>query len=369
MGLMGEHRIGMVIGTRPEAIKMAPLAKALRQNGRFSVSICLTGQHEEMAKEVLRQWGVAWTHELRAATQGATLCTRTAQMMTEMQEVFFEDTPDLLLVHGDTVSALAGGLSAFCNRIPVGHVEAGLRTYRYDSPFPEEFCRCAVDDLCAWHFAPTETAKERLLCEGRAKERIFVTGNTGLDAVREMVTKEYTHPFLDWVGDRPFVILTAHRRENWGRLAQIFTGVRLLCQAQSELRVLFPVHPNPLVQTAARAAFADCEGVYLSEPLAVRDFQNLLARCRFVLTDSGGLQEEAAFLGKRVLVLRDDTEREESAPLLVGSDPQAICRECCRALRETPPQREIRFCQTPYGDGFAALRIVSILQERWLGEQ
>ena len=360
----------MIFGTRPEAVKLGPLAAELRQRPGLEASICLTGQHAALTRPALDLFGLRPDYRLPAPPADRTLAELTARVLTGVDAVLTEARPDLVLCHGDTTSALAGALAAFYRGIPVGHVEAGLRTRRLDSPFPEELNRQTVDRLSALRFAPTETARRNLLAEGLEPESVFVTGNTVIDVLRFTLRQPCRHPALAWAEAGRTVFLTLHRRESWGEpMAAVLRGVRRVLDAVPDARVLAPLHPNPRVRAALQTALGDHERVRLCEPLELADCHHLLARCSFVLTDSGGLQEEAPGLGKPVLVAREVTERPEGIGAgvlrLVGTGEESVFRECLRLLTDRAASRAVN----PYGDGFAARRIADILEGKREGVQ
>ena len=361
-------KVMLIFGTRPEAIKMCPLVTELQSRTGFRVSVCVTGQHREMLDQILQVFQVVPDYDLAIMREGQTLFDITAAVLTRVRAVLEEVEPDLVLVHGDTSTAFAAALACFYLQIPVGHVEAGLRTYDLSSPFPEEFNRQAVDLLSRWHFAPTETARQNLLREGRPPETIYVTGNTGIDALRTTVRADYSHPELDWAADSRLILVTAHRRENLGMpLRHVFRAIRRVLEAYPDVKAIFPVHPNPAVRGAARAILGGNDHIHLIEPLDAVDFHNFLSHCHLVLTDSGGIQEEAPSLGKPVLVLRDTTERPEGVEagtlLLAGTGEEEIYRATCRLLEDSAVYERMAQAANPYGDGFACGRIRDILEE------
>ncbi len=351
-----------VLGTRPEAIKMCPLLKELGKARGIRSLLCTSGQHRAPLYEVLSFFSVEMDYDLAVSRTDASLLSLTQAVLCGCGSLYAQIKPDLVLVHGDTATAQAAAQAAFLCGIPVGHVEAGLRTYNPVSPYPEEFCRRSIDLVSSLCFAPTEKAKENLLTERIPAASIFVTGNTGIDALSYTVKADYRGQLLAWTQGHPFVLVSAHRRENWGApLSRICAALRRLCEEQPALRFLFPLHPNPALQKTVREALADCENLRLCTPLGVGDFHNLLARCAFVMSDSGGIQEEASALGKRVLVLRESTERPEGtqtgALRLVGTDPDRICDAVHALLAEKA------WCQkkSPFGDGHASERITAII--------
>ncbi len=368
-------KVMVVFGTRPEAIKMAPVVKTLRaQPDRFTVQVVVTGQHREMLDQVLDFFQLTPDHDLGIMQHGQSLTYITCRVLAGLEGIISEERPEMVLVHGDTTTTFAASLAAFYQEVPVGHVEAGLRSHNLYNPFPEEMNRRLTGALATLHFAPTQGAVENLLKEGVPDSRIFMTGNTVIDALLGTVRDDYVFqdPVLkgiDFNGER-VILLTTHRRENWGLpMERIFSAVRELVTAFPDLRVVFPVHKNPRIREAAGKAFEGLSRVDLIEPPAYEEFANLMARAFLLLTDSGGLQEEAPSLGKPVLVLRDTTERPEGieagTALLVGTDARRIVAEAVRLLTDPEAYRKMAESPNPYGDGRAAQRIADILwQER-----
>ena len=360
-------RVLMVFGTRPEAIKMCPLATVLMDRPfEFELYTCVTGQHRQMLDPVLKTFGVVPNYDLDIMQDSQTLFDINANVMLKLKKVIEDICPDVVLVHGDTTTSFAAALSAFYLHVPVGHVEAGLRTYNIESPFPEEFNRQAVDIVSRYYFAPTEKAKENLLAEGKCPDDIYVTGNTGIDALKTTVKVDYRNDVLDWAVDAKLILLTAHRRENLGEpMHNMFRAIRRIVETHPNVKVLYPVHLNPKVQAIAQTELSGCDEIRLVEPLDVFDFHNILARCHIVLTDSGGIQEEAPGLGKPVLVMRDTTERPEGVDAgtlkLVGTDEEAIYKECSLLLGDTDEYMKMAKAVNPYGDGHACERIADIL--------
>lgn len=357
----------LVFGTRPEAIKMCPLVKELRARAQFRTVVCVTGQHREMLDGVLAAFDVKPDYDLSVMRPEQTLYDITSAVLAGMRGVLAEVRPDIVLVHGDTTTTFAAALAAFYEKIPVGHVEAGLRTHDLFAPYPEEFNRRAVALVTRFHFAPTAHARDNLLAEGVDSAHVFVTGNTAIDALATTVKKEYTHPLLDWAKNGRLILLTAHRRENLGApMTRIFAAVRRITAAFPDVKVLYPVHQNPAVRRAAEA-LADLSQVRLCAPLDVLDFHNFMARAALILTDSGGIQEEAPALGKPVLVLRDVTERPEGVAAgtlkVVGTDEATIFAETSRLLTDPAAYAAMAKAANPYGDGHAAERIADILEK------
>ena len=365
---MRKKKVMLVFGTRPEAIKMCPLVRELKERADFEPLVCVTGQHREMLEQVLECFQVRPDYDLAIMEPGQTLFDITRKILDGMKPILERERPQAVLVHGDTSTAFAAGLAAFYLGVPVGHVEAGLRTYDITAPFPEEFNRQAVDSLSTWFFAPTEGAKEALLRESKNPEKIYVTGNTAIDALRQTVRQDYTHPELTWAkenGSR-FVLLTAHRRENLGEpMLHIFRGIRRVLDEHPEVRVLYPIHKNPLVRQAAEQVFAGEDRLRLIEPLDVLDFHNFMAKADLILTDSGGIQEEAPALGKPVLVLRNTTERPEGLAAgtlkLVGTSQENVYRQFKELLENEAEYRRMSAASNPYGDGRASRRIADAL--------
>ena len=361
-------KVMLVFGTRPEAVKMCPLVKELQTRPGIETLVCVTGQHREMLDQVLQTFGVTPDFDLAIMKERQTLFDITAAVLEGLRPVLEETKPDVVLVHGDTTTTFAAALAAFYLGIPVGHVEAGLRTYNLQSPWPEEFNRQAVSILTKYNFAPTRQSAENLLREGKRPETVYVTGNTVIDAMRRTVTADYRHPVLDWVGDRKLIFITAHRRENLGEpMHHMFRAIRRVLEEHPECRAVYPIHMNPAVRQAAAAELGDCPGIRIIEPIGVFDCHNFEARCCLCLTDSGGIQEECPSYGKPVLVMRDTTERPEGVAAgtlrLVGTEEESIYRSF-RELLEDPEAygRMSRACN-PYGDGHACERIADILEK------
>lgn len=377
--------IMLVFGTRPEAIKMCPLVNELKAREGVKTVVCVTGQHRQMLDQVLDVFGVVPDHDLSIMKDQQTLFDITSTVLMDMKGVLEEVKPDIVLVHGDTTTSFAAALAAFYLQIPVGHVEAGLRTCNLYSPFPEEFNRQGVDVVTAFHFAPTEQARQNLLSEGKPEHvahgasisdvtpwryggGIYVTGNTGIDALRTTVHDDYTHPQLEWAAGSRLITITAHRRENLGQpMHRMFRAIRRIVDDFPDVKAIYPVHLNPQVRTAAHAELDGCDRIRLVEPLDVLDFHNFLARSYLILTDSGGIQEEAPSLGKPVLVMRDTTERPEGVAAgtlrLVGTDEETIYNVCRELLTDSVAYESMAHASNPYGDGFASSRIADVLLE------
>ena len=359
-------KIICIFGTRPEAIKMCPLVSELRRRKEVKVSVCTSGQHKEMLKDVLDAFSIIPEFELSIMKKEQTLADITSRAVEGISRVLFMERPDLVLVHGDTTTAFAGALSAFYLGIDVGHVEAGLRTYNMKSPFPEEFNRCAISLIAKYNFAPTAKAKENLLLEGVAEENIFVTGNTAIDALNTTVRNDYESSILDMAKDKKIIMLTMHRRENIGEpMKNVFRALRRIAEEYSDVCVIYPVHPNPSVSKIAREEFLGCRNIFLTEPLGVFDFHNFLARSYMIITDSGGIQEEAPHLGKPVLVARDTTERPEGieagTAMLIGCDEINAYEKISLLINGSLLYSKMASAKNPYGDGKASLRIADVL--------
>lgn len=364
---MRRKKVMLVFGTRPEAIKMCPLVSELKSRpDEFEAVVCVTGQHREMLDQVLRVFDVAPDHDLHVMRPRQTLFDITSDVLLKIREVMESERPDVVLVHGDTTTSFAAALAAFYLQVPVGHVEAGLRTRDLYSPWPEEFNRQAVDIIAKYHFAPTEQSKENLLAEVKASEGIFVTGNTGIDALKTTVRDDYSHEALDWAADGRLILITAHRRENLGQpMHSMFRAIRRVMDEHPDVKAIYPIHMNPRVREAAHAELDGCNRLKIIEPLEVLDFHNFLARCFLVLTDSGGIQEEAPGLGKPVLVMRDTTERPEGVAAgtlrLVGTNEKVIYEAFTELLESCEAYDAMSKASNPYGDGHASERIADAL--------
>lgn len=359
-------KILMVFGTRPEAIKMCPLVKELKSRPDAETVVCVTGQHRQMLDMVLDTFDVKPEYDLSIMKDSQTLFDITAGVLAGIGRVIDEVEPDVVLVHGDTSTTFAAALAAFYKQVPVGHVEAGLRTYNIRSPYPEEFNRQAVGIMAEYNFAPTQTAADNLLREGKKPETVFITGNTAIDALRTTVRADYTHPLLDWASNSRLIMITAHRRENLGRpMHEMFRAIRRVIEENPDVKALYPIHLNPAVRKTAREELSGCDRLRLTEPLDVLDFHNFLAASYMVLTDSGGIQEEAPSLGKPVLVMRDTTERPEGIAAgtlrLVGTHEQTIYDNCTALLKNREEYEKMSRASNPYGDGHASERIADIL--------
>ena len=359
-------KVMTIFGTRPEAIKMAPLVKELKSRSEIETTICVTAQHREMLDQVLNTFNIVPDYDLNIMKQGQTLGDITSRVLTEIDSVIKEVKPDIILVHGDTTTTFAGALAAFYNQVSIGHVEAGLRTYDKYSPYPEEMNRQMVSCLADMHFAPTLLSKQNLLNEGKDEKNIYVTGNTAIDAMKMTVSKDYTNETLDWVKDYRMILLTAHRRENLGDpMYNIFRAVKRIVDEFDDVKVVYPIHLNPKVRQIANEVFGDNDKVRLIEPLEVFDFHNFQNKSYIILTDSGGIQEEAPSLGKPVLVLRDTTERPEGIEAgtlkLAGTDEETIYQMTKELLTNKEEYDKMSHASNPYGDGEASRRIVDAI--------
>lgn len=362
-------KIMVVFGTRPEAIKMCPLVNELKKNESFQTLVCVTGQHRDMLKPVLDIFSVKSDYDLCIMKENQTLFDITSQILNKIKVVLEKETPDIVLVHGDTTTTFATALACFYLRIKVGHVEAGLRTNNLYSPFPEEFNRNAVGIIADYNFAPTEWAKTNLLREGKNPNSIYVTGNTVIDALKTTIKENYQSKNLDWAQGSKLILLTAHRRENWGEpMRKMFRAIRKVVDMNENCKVLYPIHLNPVVRKIANEELKNCARIKMIEPLDVLDFHNYMAKSHFILTDSGGIQEEAPALGKPVLVMRDTTERPEGVEAgtlkLVGSDEKIIYDECNKLLNDQRYYDSMAKAVNPYGDGHACEKIARILAFR-----
>ncbi len=358
----------LVFGTRPEAIKMCPLVNELKTRKNIKTVVCVTGQHRQMLDQVLKAFDVKPDYDLSIMKEKQTLFDITTNILNGIGEVLDEVKPDVVLVHGDTSTTFVTALSCFYKQIAVGHVEAGLRTYNIASPYPEEFNRQAVSIIAKYNFAPTEMSKENLLREGKSADTIYVTGNTAIDALKTTVRDDYTHPELDWAKDSRLIMVTAHRRENLGEpMHNMFRAIRRVLDEHKDVKVIYPIHMNPAVRQAAAEELGGCDRVHIIEPLDVLDFHNFLAESYMILTDSGGIQEEAPSLGKPVLVMRDTTERPEGIAAgtlkLVGTDEEVIYDNFKKLLVNEEEYNKMSRASNPYGDGFACRRISDILEE------
>lgn len=359
-------KVMLVFGTRPEAIKMCPLVNELKTRESIETIVCVTGQHRQMLDQVLEVFDVVPDYDLSIMKEKQTLFDITANILNNIRKVLEEVRPDVVLVHGDTSTTFVTALACFYLQIPVGHVEAGLRTYNIYSPYPEEFNRQAVGIISNYNFAPTEKAKENLIKEGKKKESIYVTGNTAIDALKTTVKKEYNHPELEWARGSRLILITAHRRENLGEpMKAMFKAILRVLKEHPDVKAIYPIHMNPVVREIADSILGQEERIHIIEPLEVIDFHNFLNQSYMILTDSGGIQEEAPSLGKPVLVMRDTTERPEGIEAgtleLVGTEEENIYRNFKKLLEDEEEYKKMSNASNPYGDGFACKRIADIL--------
>lgn len=359
-------KVMTVFGTRPETIKMAPLVKELKSREEIETIVCVTAQHRQMLDQVLNAFQIVPDYDLDIMKQGQTLSDITTRVLQGLESVIKEVKPDIILVHGDTTTTFAGALAAFYNQVAIGHVEAGLRTYNKYSPFPEEANRQFVGVISDMNFAPTEQSKDNLLREGKNPDTIIVTGNTAIDALQTTVRDDYEHEIIDWVGDSRMIMLTAHRRENLGEpMRNMFRAIKRIIEKYEDIKVVYPVHLNPIVVQTAEEIFGDCDRVKLIKPLEVLDFHNLLNKSYLILTDSGGIQEEAPSLGKPVIVLRDTTERPEGIAAgtlkLAGTNEEVIYNLIDELLSDKNEYERMSQASNPYGDGQASKRIVDAI--------
>ncbi len=362
-------KVMLVFGTRPEAIKMCPLVLELKSRKNIETLVCVTGQHRQMLDQVLDAFGVTPDYDLSIMKDKQTLFDVTTNILNTIKEVLEKETPDVVLVHGDTSTTFVTALACFYMQIPVGHVEAGLRTYNIYSPYPEEFNRQAVSIISKYNFAPTEMSRDNLIREGRCADDIYITGNTAIDALKTTVREDYTHPQLEWAKDSRLIMITAHRRENLGEpMRNMFRAIRRIIDEHPDIKAIYPIHMNPVVREAANEILGGDDRIRIIEPLEVLDFHNFLARSYMILTDSGGIQEEAPSLGKPVLVMRDTTERPEGIKAgtlkLVGTDEQVIYDNFKLLLTDEKEYNKMSQASNPYGDGFACKRIADILEAK-----
>ncbi len=360
-------KVMSIFGTRPEAIKMAPVVKELESRNEIKSIVCVTAQHREMLDQVLETFQIKPDYDLNIMQHGQTLAEVTSKSLNGLDEVIKSEKPDIVLVHGDTTTTLAGALAAFYNQVKVGHVEAGLRTYDKNSPWPEEINRQIVGNIADLNFAPTKLSANNLHLENKKKNTIYITGNTAIDAMSTTVKNNYNHRELDWITNKEkLILLTAHRRENLGKpMRNIFSAIKKIVDEFNYVKVIYPIHLNPKVREIAHEIFGDCDRVKLIEPLEVFDFHNFLNRAHIILTDSGGIQEEAPGLGKPVLVLRDTTERPEGIEAgtlkLVGTDEYIIYEETKKLLTSKQEYENMSKASNPYGDGTSSKQIVDII--------
>ena len=372
-----KKKVMLVFGTRPEAIKMCPLVNELKTRKNIETIVCVTGQHRQMLDQVLETFNVVPDYDLAIMKQGQTLFDITTGILEKIKAVLENVKPDIVLVHGDTTTTFVTALACFYLQIPVGHVEAGLRTYNIYSPYPEEFNRQAVGIISKYNFAPTELAKKHLLDEGKDATSIYVTGNTVIDAMQHTVIADYHHPELDWVGDSRMIFITAHRRENLGQpMHNMFRAIRRVLNEHPDVKAIYPIHMNPIVRKAADEELGDCKQIHIIDPIEVFDCHNFEARCFLCLTDSGGIQEECPSYGKPVLVMRDTTERPEGVEAgtlrLVGTDEDVIYKNFKELLENQDAYNAMAKSCNPYGDGMACKRIADILEGKkyspWIAE-
>lgn len=357
----------LVFGTRPEAIKMCPLVNELKKRKSIKTVVCVTGQHRQMLDQVLETFGIDPEYDLSIMKERQTLFDVTTNILNSIKAVLEEVNPSIVLVHGDTSTTFSTALACYYLQIPVGHVEAGLRTYDIYSPFPEEFNRQAVSIIAKYNFAPTSLAKNNLLKEGKKKDTIYVTGNTAIDALKTTIRQDYENEHLQWASDSRLIMITAHRRENLGEpMRHMFRAIRRVVEEHSDVKVIYPVHLNPVVKEMVDQELSDCDRIRIIKPLDVLDFHNFLSRSYLILTDSGGIQEEAPSLGKPVLVMRNTTERPEGVAAgtlkLVGTDEETIYNYFSKLLSDQEAYSLMSEASNPYGDGFASERIADIIE-------
>lgn len=361
-------KVMLVFGTRPEAIKMCPLVSELKTREKIKTVVCVTGQHREMLNQVLNAFNVEPDYDLSIMKDRQTLFDVTTNILNRIKEVLEKETPDVVLVHGDTSTTFVTALACFYLQIPVGHVEAGLRTYNIYSPYPEEFNRQAVSIISQFNFSPTNLSKDNLLKEGKMESSIYVTGNTAIDALKTTVREDYTHPELEWVADSKLIMITAHRRENLGTpMENMFRAIKRVMDEHHDVKAIYPIHMNPVVRETANRILGGDDRIHIIDPLEVLDFHNFLNRSYMILTDSGGIQEEAPSLGKPVLVMRDTTERPEGIEAgtlkLVGTEEESIYQNFKLLLDSRDEYEKMSKASNPYGDGFACKRIADILEK------
>ncbi len=359
-------KIMLVFGTRPEAIKICPLVNELKKRDGIETIVCVTGQHREMLDQVLEVFHVQPDYDLSIMKDEQTLFDITTNILNRIRDVLEKEKPDIVLVHGDTSTTFVTALACFYLQIPVGHVEAGLRTYDIYSPYPEEFNRQAVSIISQYNFAPTQLSRENLIKEGKNPETIYVTGNTAIDALKTTVREEYTHPELEWAEGSRLILITAHRRENLGEpMQRMFRAIQRVMDEHEDVKAIYPIHMNPIVRKTANEILGNDDRIHIIEPLDVLDFHNFEAHSYLILTDSGGIQEEAPSLGKPVLVMRDTTERPEGIAAgtlkLVGTSEEAIYQEFSRLLTDQQAYNSMAHASNPYGDGRACERIANVL--------
>lgn len=367
---MKKIKVFVIFGTRPEAIKMAPLIKELNMRINITTIVCVTAQHRQMLDQVLTAFNIVPQYDLNIMMKGQTLADITTRVLIELEKLIEKENPNLVLVHGDTTTAFAGALAAFYKQIPVGHVEAGLRTYNKYSPYPEEMNRQMIDNLTTFYFAPTEMSKENLIKENKNIKDIYVTGNTAIDCLKTTIKKEHENSILKEIGNDKILLLTAHRRENIGEpMYNFFRAIKRILNEYEDVQAIYPIHLNPKVREIAKEVFKGSNKMKLIEPLDVVDFHNLMNKAYIILTDSGGIQEEAPSLGKPVLVLRDTTERPEGINAgtlkLVGIKEQEIYENIKKLLADKLEYDKMSKASNPYGDGLASKRIADAISERF----
>ena len=362
-------KVMLVFGTRPEAIKMCPLVNELKSRSKMNTVVCVTGQHRQMLHQVLQVFQIIPDYDLDIMQENQTLFDVTTNILNQIKEVLKQEKPDIVLVHGDTTTTFATALACFYEKIQIGHIEAGLRTYDIFSPYPEEFNRQAVSLVSAYNFAPTEQARKNLLREGKNPDNIYVTGNTAIDALKTTIQENYTHECLEWAQGSRLILITAHRRENLGDpMRRMFRAIRRIVKEYPDIKVIYPIHMNPMVREEPNEILGGSERIRIIEPLDVLDFHNFLSRSYLVLTDSGGIQEEAPALGKPVLVMRDTTERPEGITAgtlkLVGTKEETIYQNFQLLLDDRKEYKKMSKASNPYGDGSASIKIADILEAK-----
>lgn len=360
-------KVMVVFGTRPEAIKMAPIIKEMEKRDNIECIVCVSGQHREMLDQVLEVFKIKPQYDLNIMKHEQTITDITVGVLTNIEDIIKKENPDIILVHGDTTTAFSSALAAFYNKVLVGHVEAGLRTYNKYSPYPEEINRQMISVLSDYHFAPTKESADNLKKEGKNEQSIFITGNTVIDSMKYTVDNNYTNEIFDWVGKDKMILLTAHRRENLGKpMYDIFTAIKKVVDDFEDVKVVYPIHLNPKIRKIADEVIGNSDKIKIIEPLDVKDFHNFINRSYIILTDSGGIQEEAPSLGKPVLVLRDTTERPEGLKAgtlkLIGTDIEKIYNETSKLLTNLDEYKKMSEAINPYGDGKASERIVDIIE-------
>lgn len=371
-------KILLVFGTRPEAIKMCPLVQELKTRKGIETKVCVTGQHRQMLDQVLLTFDVVPDYDLSVMTDRQTLFDITTAILEKISKVLKEVKPDVVLVHGDTSTTFVTALACYYLQIPVGHVEAGLRTYNIYSPYPEEFNRQAVSIISQYHFAPTQLAAKQLIKEGKNPNHIYITGNTVIDAMKHTVMEDYMHPELDWVGEDKLILITAHRRENIGQpMHNMFRAIKRVLDEHPDCKAVYPIHMNPVIRKAAEEEFGNCKQIHMIDPIDVCDCHNFEARCFLCLTDSGGVQEEVPSYGRPVLVMRNTTERPEGVDMgtlkLVGTEEEVIYENFKELLENKEAYDRMARACNPYGDGHACERIADVLVsgrcEPWIPEK